>query len=317
MLLIHPKRVPGDHSSPGTRARSIGLALALGVVVAAATASNTVKRTPAAHQPNTALPALRKLPPINALVAPTAANYRITLAEQRVTTACMAKRGLRYHPTPPANAQDLAAQAPAPFGLESLDPPATTGPGPTKPEPPRNQSEQYTRALFGDPGHRVTARGARIRVSRPANGCIAEAQQRLLGDRRVRWIQLLILLHEAEQDSRQRLDRDPDFRAANARWQQCMHQAGFNSTDPLQLLHALPPDADIRTSPTTQADIRCKHQTGYLPTAYTRLAAVQQKRLDEDPSMAADWKSLIHRQDTAARAVLNAAPTGARPAPVR
>jgi len=68
----------------------------------------------------------------------------------------------------------------------------------------------------------------------------------------------------------------------------------------------MPADADIRSSPATQADMRCKDQTGCLATAYRRLAAVQQKQLDEDPSLLADWRSLERRQDIIAQAILRA-----------
>jgi hypothetical protein len=281
--------------------------LALAALIASAAACDTSRSPVGADQPSrpsAALAVLHKLPPIYALVyIPTAVDQRIALAEQRLTTACMAKRGFRYDPTPPAQTQDTVWAGPTPFGLETLDPPATTGPTPAPSEPPESQREQYGRALSGDPQRRITARGARIRVSAPRDGCIAETQRRLRGSGRVRWMQLRVLLYEAEQDARQQLDRDPEFRAANARWQRCMHDAGFPWADPMQLLHALPADADIRTSPATRADVRCKDQTGYLTVAYTRLAAAQQKPLDKDPTLVRDWRSLLHRQDVAARTV--------------
>jgi len=306
--LTHDEPVLGDHPSPGTRAaRRLGLTLALAAFLASATACDT-PRPPAGtdqpSRPSVALAALHKLPPIYALVyTPDAVDPRIALAEERLTAACMAKRGFRYRFTPPAQPQGTVWEGPTPFGLETLNLPATTGPTPAASEVPGSQSERYTRALVGDPQRRVTARGARVQVWRPRDGCAAEAQRRLLGDGRVRWMQLRVLLYEAEQDSRNQLDRDPEFRAANARWQRCMHEAGFPWADPMQLLHALPADADIRTSPATRADVRCKDQTGYLAVAYARLATLQQKRLDKDPTVVRDWRSLLHRQDVAARTV--------------
>lgn len=306
--------VPGDHRSPGARAaRRIGLILAFATFLAAAAACENPRSPAGADQPDrAALAALHQQPPIYPLVyAPDAVDPRIARAEERLTTACMAKHGFRYHSTSPAPAataqdQDPAWEGPAPFGLETLEPPASTGPTPDEPKVPSSQRTRYARVLYGDPRQRVTVRGARVEVSRPANGCAAEAQRRLLGAGRVRWIQLRVLLYEAEQDARGQLDGDPEVRAANARWQQCMRDldAGYKWADPMELFHAMPADVDIHTSPATRADLRCKNQTGYLAVAYTRLAAAQQRLLDKDPSVVADWKSLLRRQEAAARIVL-------------
>jgi hypothetical protein len=250
---------------------------------------------------------LQARPPIYALVYTwTESGERIALAQQRLAKACMARLGFRYDPAAPAKSDAVAEDRPAPFGLESLDPPAADGPGASPSEAPAGTSQAYARALFGDPNRHVTAHGTRLRVSRPANGCLAEAEQRLLGNGRVRWIQLRILLFEMEGQSRQLLEHDPAFRAANSRWQQCMRNAGFDWPGPRQLLHSLPARTDIRTNPTTRADVQCKAKTGYLTTAYARLADVQRKRLAGDPTVLADWTSLLHRQDSAARAVLAA-----------
>jgi hypothetical protein len=50
--------------------------------------------------------------------------------------------------------------------------------------------------------------------------------------------------------------------------------------------------------------VRCKSDTGYLRTAYTRLAVVQQAWLDAHPAALATWRSLMQRQDGVARDVL-------------
>jgi hypothetical protein len=312
--LTNHERVPGGYQPPGTRAaRRVGLILALATVLASAAACDSPRSPAGADQPSgppAALAALHTLPPIYALVyAPNAIDPRIAVAEQRLTAACMANRGFRYRADPPAPAaqrQDSAWGGPTPFGLETLDLAATAAPTETPSEVPSGERARYARALFGDPQQRVTAKGARVEVFRPRDGCAADAQRRLLGKSRVRWMQLRVLLYEAEQDSRQQLDRDPEFRAANARWQQCMRPGGFSWADPMQLFHDLPPNVDIRTSPATVADARCKDQTGYLTTAYIRLAAMQQQRLDKDPSVVKDWRSLLHRQVVAAQVVLHA-----------
>jgi hypothetical protein len=255
--------------------------------------------TISATQRAAALAALHRLPPIYVLVyRPTEVDQRIALADLRLTTACMAQHGFRYQAKAPEVLPDTIWEGPEPFGLETLDPPAAAAAAAA--EPPR-QSERYARALYGDPDRRITARGARVRTDGPLDGCAADTQRRLLGAGRQRWMQVRILLYEAEQDARKRLDSDHGFRAANARWRDCMHENGFPWADPMALFHALPADADIHTSPATRADLSCKDRTNYLATAYGRLAVLQQQQLDTDHTVVRDWKALLHRQDLAAR----------------
>ena len=113
----------------------------------------------------------------------------------------MARQGHRYQPgTPPATRS--AETGPMPFGLETL--PTGAGGRPGTPPPEEQQSEQFGRALLGDDEHRITVSGARTTVTRSGDGCIAEAQQQLLGDGRARWIEVLVLLYEAQEDARGR-----------------------------------------------------------------------------------------------------------------
>ncbi|MGA5192391.1 hypothetical protein [Streptomyces exfoliatus] len=79
-----------------------------------------------------------------------------------------------------------------------------------------------------------------------------------------------------------------------------MNRAKVKAEDPVQVQLSLRPGADRRTSPVAAADLRCKAETGYLTTAYHRLAAVQQRWLDARPDIGRDWKKLSARQDEAA-----------------
>lgn len=169
-------------------------------------------------------------------------------------------------------------------------------------EPPRG--EEFNRALFGNPDQRLAARGAKLEVSRPATGCLAEADQRLLGKGRIRWMQLTVLLHEAEQTAREQLDQDPAFRELTARWQRCMNQAGFRARDPREIVGSLSAEVDLGAAPAAVADIRCKRETTFLAVAYTRLAQHQQDQLDREPRLARDWATLQERQDAVARRTL-------------
>jgi hypothetical protein len=243
---------------------------------------------------------LRELPPIYRLTH-AASRYRIELAKQRLTTSCMKRHGFAYDPAPPARPDSATDDWSGPFGLETL---ARRGDGEPDPvETPRG--EAFGRALYGDATKVISARGATLTVSRPASGCMAEAERHLLGDGRVRWIELTILLFEAATQATRQLDRDPEFGQATARWSRCMRTAGFDYDTPIQVLDRQPPDADPGTVPASRADVRCKDETGYLITGYTRLAGLQQDLLDADPSLAGDWTILLQRQDKIARTVLH------------
>ncbi|MGW5045294.1 hypothetical protein [Streptomyces griseoluteus] len=230
----------------------------------------------------------------------TPAHLRIAEAQRRFVIACMAERGFRYEP-PPIDTSPSTEGYPAPFGLESLTPPELA-PG----SPPRvqeNRGEAFGRALLGDPGKRIRAHSGSITVTRPANGCQAESEQRLLGPDRTHWLQLRVQLGEGEKEIRRELETDPVFRTANARWRGCMAKRGFTaSKDPVALLFRLPRGTDLSRTPVAVADIRCKSETGYLLSAYTRLGALQRAWLDEHADTLRDWNALQKAQDEIARA---------------
>lgn len=285
MLLSDDPARPGGQRSPGHRVRFL-----VRVAIALAVASTLVAAAPRTVPQGTE-------PPIYAMV------YRVSEAAERISAThnglvadCMDRLGFTHTVTPGPRSD--AEERPAPFGLESLDVPRED----TFAEDPERATDAYLRALYGPPNDRIKAKGKRITVSRPASGCVADAERRLLGDGRARWIQLRILLFEAEDDALRRLDRDQGFLELNSRWRRCMRQAGFDWPEPARLLGDLPKDTDIRTHPATTADVRCKHETGYLTTAYARLSVLQQEVLDEDPGIVADWTALLSRQDNASRA---------------
>ena len=237
------------------------------------------------------------LPPIYALLdVRNDVDRRIAEAKRVLITACMADQGFRYVEAAEGEADDGLRL----FGLES---PADVAADRPLTEPP-GQGEAYQRALFGDPDRQVVATGARVAVSRPATGCLADAERRLLGERRLARMQLRMTLFDAERDTREQLDGDPEFRAATERWRVCVRGAGVAAADPLRLLADLPGDADLRSHPAVVADLRCKAETGYLRTSYGRLSAIQQAWLDANPAVAEGWNALRQRQYAAARQVL-------------
>lgn len=310
-----PETLPKRGSGGRVASRGLVRALAVGMVVAAAAGCSRTgtSETPApattAKQATAADPAeltaLHRLPPVTGLLF--TPQSRATEAQQKVAIACMAERGYRYAPVPPPK-NPGADEHPQPFGLESTTPPRTATPSAPPEAPPKPGSPEatdaYARALFGDEAKRVTVMGARLSVSRPGNGCLAEAETRLLGDGRLRWLEVRILLFEAQEQTRQDVEKDPGFRTATTRWRECMDRAKVKAEDPVRVQLSLRSEADRRSSPVAAADLRCKAETGYLNTAYHRLAAVQQHWLDEHPDIGRDWKKLSARQDRAADEVL-------------
>ncbi|MFC8507421.1 hypothetical protein ACFU3J_05085 [Streptomyces sp. NPDC057411] len=255
---------------------------------------------------------LHRLPPITERVFTwDEVQARSAEAQRDYAIDCMARAGFRYAPkaTPPAGSGE--DERPRPFGLEtapSTAPPAAQQPGETPPKPGSPEaSAAYAKALFGDESKRITVRGAKgMSVTRPGDGCLAEAETRVLGDGRARWLQVRIMLFEGQEYARTEVEKDPEFRNATGRWEQCMERAGFpGQRDPQALLKTLPSQkARLGGRDVLKADLRCKSETGYLTTAYTRLAAVQQRWLDANPAVGRDWAALLARQDKTSREVL-------------
>jgi hypothetical protein len=231
----------------------------------------------------------------------TATGAEIAAVQQRLVAACMTHHGFHYQAPPLAGPDTVAAEVPTPFGLESPDPPRAATPvaAATAPTDPR-----YAAALLGDPDRRVVVRAAGITVTAPATGCIAEAETRLLGADRGRWMQLRILLFAAEHAALRALDADRSYRQLTAAWSRCVAaRTGYHAPDPFQLQRAVLADHALYTGPVPRADLWCKAETHYLPLAYGRLAALQRHELDADPSVLRDWRRIRASQALIARSL--------------
>jgi hypothetical protein len=222
-------------------------------------------------------------------------DRRIAEARDMLVTDCMAAHGQRYSAQAEDTTEDEALAALRPFGIESIEH-FTTEPPPVEPV----QSDEYLRVLFGDPDQRVQAHGERLGISLPGNGCKADADHRLLGDQRQRALELRLRIYDGERDAREQLDRDPDFIAANEQWRKCVNRFGVDAQNPGDLLGKLSGDIDLATDPAVRADVRCKGETGYLDTAFARLAVLQQNWLDAHADLVAEWQALRQRQHTVA-----------------
>ncbi|MFJ8936263.1 hypothetical protein ACIRL0_11155 [Streptomyces sp. NPDC102365] len=309
--------------------RSAGIAVlvlaSLVLALTAAWALNDRSAAPAADTGTAAQPAARQAVltalrnglPLSALLRRTTeTSRRVHEAEQLLVAACMSARGFRYTPAPAApeasgrseasGTSGTSGTSPALFGFESL---GAAGDALTPESQPaeRPRGKGFDRALYGDPKHKISARNKVLRVSRPATGCLAESQTRLLGeDGRVRDLALRMRLDQGERDALAELEKDPAFRTVTSRWKTCMARAGVTAKDPRRLAADLPATADPATDPTARADVTCKERTGYLTQAYARLAVTQRRWLDDNKEPASEWRTLRHREDTAARRVLEA-----------
>jgi hypothetical protein len=277
---------------------AVSATAALGVlgVVSASRSSTTTTLA------GSSLERLRALPPINAALYQHPDDVeRIKAAQSQLTVQCMAKRGLVYRPEPVTD--DAGIDVPMPFGVESLSDPDFSTPN-LKPEATGEAAQRLARGLYGDPTKRVTARSQTLTVTSPATGCVAEAEQHLLGDSRVQFLALRLRLFEVESTALDRLQQDPVFAATQKQWRKCMSSAGAPAQDPRSLLEKLPAHAVLHSDPSVRKDLACKGQTDYLGHGYSRLAAVQRRLLASQPTLLPQWGDLEHRQVMVAERVL-------------
>ncbi|MER5478878.1 hypothetical protein ABT026_18200 [Streptomyces sp. NPDC002734] len=309
---------PSDQQPPGPRARSRRKAgvflLVLAPVVLAATIGWSLghDEDAGATRPADAaeLTALRNSLPLQALLnsSPDAAR-RAHRAEQSLIAACMTDRGVRYDkaPDPAPAGSETAGTTQLHFGIESVGPTdGEAAAGSQRPPAERRRDKAFDLALYGDPEKRISARNKAIRVTRPATGCLAEAQTRLLGgkDARRRDLDLRLVLDQGERDASAALADDPGLRTADADWSACMADQGVKAATPARFAQRLPEGTDLATDPSVAADLDCKRRTDYLERAYGRLAALQRNWLDRHAEDADAWRSLRVREAKEADEVL-------------
>ncbi|GHI40621.1 hypothetical protein [Streptomyces violascens] len=112
--------------------------------------------------------------------------------------------------TPPTSSPPRSAWSPSPSPA-----PPTAAP----------HDPAFARTLFGDPDKRISAAGKTIPVTRLADACQAEAEQRLLGSDRPHWLQYRIQLGDGEKEERQQLEQDREFRTVTELWRRSLHHA--------------------------------------------------------------------------------------------
>ncbi|MEU4624815.1 hypothetical protein AB0G04_33190 [Actinoplanes sp. NPDC023801] len=229
-------------------------------------------------------------------------KYLVDQAKTKLISPCMARFGLSYREPERADSPEDNAML-RPFGVEST---AERAPAvPAEPEVPVAGGKAYGLALYGPPNRLVQARGEKITVTAPAVGCEADAERRLLGDKRVRQMELRILLFEAEERSLEAFDADRSFAPVRSAWRDCMRDAGFGkAADPATLHSELPASTNLATDPSVAADLACKARLDYLPRAYATMAAIQQRELARTPGALDEYNAIQQAQVTEARDVL-------------
>ncbi|MFD7818203.1 hypothetical protein ACFV6E_35635 [Streptomyces sp. NPDC059785] len=124
----------------------------------------------------------------------------VDTAEHRLVERCLARRGLTLrHPVPRHDARHRTRASRTAVREDRRLQEAVFGRG--RPELSVTLATGYT----------VTAH---------TDGCLAAAQRALYGDQR-RWFRARAVVNNLRAEAQQRMRRDPDYRAATARWARC------------------------------------------------------------------------------------------------
>ncbi|MFE1989016.1 hypothetical protein [Streptomyces mirabilis] len=147
----------------------------------------------------------------------------IDAAQQVLVDRCLARQGLTL---PNASApQDHSVSAPQDHSASAPQDHSASAP----------QDRRLQSALFGH-GHpelSVTL-ATGYTVTAHTDGCLAAAERDLYGDQRL-WFRTRVVVNNLRAEAQQRMKRDPDYRAATARWTRCVtpaHEARPYRPDP-------------------------------------------------------------------------------------
>jgi len=177
-------------------------------------------------------------------------------------------------------------------------------------EDPSTVSERDQRLLYGDEAHRmevVTPNG--MSVSRPGNGCLAEAETTLAGspEKRKALYSARVAALDAGEAARNAAQSDPAVQEALAAWQGCMSEAGLTYASPAAVAEAIPPGKTVHTWGVATTDIACKKKSGLLDAAKSAQSRAEQAEIARNPGLVTAWKEGLAAEYTQARQVLSAA----------
>ncbi|MGQ4387744.1 hypothetical protein, partial [Streptomyces sp. SAS_270] len=177
----------------------------------------------------------------------------IDAAQRLLVDRCLARQGFALRPSPGVSERSVSSddRRSSPVG------------GRTSPVDRRSSSadRRLQGALFGRgrPELSVTL-ATGYTVTAHTDGCLAAAQRELYGDQR-RWFRAQVVVNNLRAEARQRMGRDPDYRAATARWIRC----------------ATPAHGPRPSRPDPVVSARCAHESG-LTRLRARLEPVAQAK---------------------------------------
>ncbi|MEU9209808.1 hypothetical protein AB0D27_18115 [Streptomyces sp. NPDC048415] len=117
---------------------------------------------------------------------------------------------------------------------------------PDQPPPSPEEDRRLQVALFGRGRRELSVTLATgYTVTAHTDGCLAAAQDELYGDQRL-WFRTRVVVNNLRAEAQQRMSRDPDYRAARARWTRCV----------------APAHGPRRERPDPARSARCSHRSG-------------------------------------------------------
>jgi hypothetical protein len=238
-------------------------------------------------------------------------------AERELTGRCMAKAGFEYTVDRPAagdvtvrpndyGSEDVEAARREGYGLGAAAPrtPPAGDPGSAAVNglAPAERAA-YGLALLG-------TQKAMVRVDVPEigsvglnqDGCTFRARRQLFGPDERQWLGLTFLMRNMNALVHRRVEADPRYRAALAKWQDCLRGKGFHYERPgkaskaMSKLYGKPGTDTTRTRATeirtAVADIECRRATGLIRLARQLDQEYQAKVRTERAAETAAYRSL-------------------------
>jgi len=230
---------------------------------------------------------------------------RLYVAVQERIAACMSRAGLPYvapqftdMPNPDGRKYGVVDRADAQtYGFKpSLEflggGDADSDPGNAPADPAIRLA--WERALLGDGSEQEEVKTSNGTVVGKLNGsgCAAEAEREILGDR-AEVEALRIELEDIAIRAYERSRQDEGVRAAIAAWSNCMNEAGYEYSHPLEPLSAWSGDtATAEEKAAAVADVECKEQTDLVEVWSMAEGRIQLELLANSPHLLVRWGEL-------------------------
>jgi hypothetical protein len=213
-------------------------------------------------------------------------------AERELTGRCMVDAGFTYTVDRPGvrdvtvrpndyGSEDIEVARREGYGLgvaDSRTPPAGTPESTAVDGSAPDEQAAYSQALLG-------TQAAMVRVDVPGigsvglnrDGCTFRARRQLFGPDERQWLGLAFLVRNMNALVYRRVEADPRYRAALAKWRDCLGGKGYHYEKPAKASKAMSklygkPGTDRAEARATEirtavADIECRHATGLVRLA--------------------------------------------------